>query len=1107
MTRYRAAIKPVDLVAIVSAIFIASIPTTHSVAQTTTYRSPAEPAPDTEIPPQIQSQYPLRATVPGSSTSQSTDDIPASDGLWRAQGPGPTVGGQVENIEPDDEVVGAVHTLVAHPVNANVVWLGATNGGIWRSDNATARQPNWIPLTDDQPSLSVGALELDPTDRSHRTLVAGIGRFSSFSRAGGLRTGLLKSTDGGDSWVSLGREALFDRNVSGVASRGTTVVVTANAFGRAVFPGVYRSVDGGSSFTYLSENGTIPFGSAFDLVGDASNINRLFIGTENGIYRSENAGGSWQNVSSTGMNLLFLNPFFEINNVELAVHYNKETDSHAVYGAIMNDGQLAGIYRSSDYGDSWIEMDLPQTNEGGDIIGLQPRVKPGGQGGIHFSIVADPINPFLVYVGGDRQTLIEFPNSIGAFDFSGRLFRGDASVAATGEVPSPQWSHLTHLNNLVEVPQGGTASSSSPHADSREMVFDAEGDLIEGDDGGIYRRTLPRQNSGDWFSMNGNLQITEMHDVAYDSVSNIIIGGAQDTGTHEQRVSNGVRYTDIGVADGGDVVVDDTTEPGTSLRYYSNQNLGLPRRRRCDSSNVCDDPVFIIPTFDDGSEFQPQFVTPVELNNVDQRRLIIGGINGVFESFNQGDNLSQVPSSAYGSEFFTFTRSLVYGHPDNPDLIVAAVNDTNTRASDILIRDNLTQQLAFTETPLPYGQVRDVTVDSQDQSRIYVLADQAVFVTEDSGRSWRDITGNLQTADKREFRTITFIQPGKLSRIVVAGQSGIFFASTQDPDNWSKLANGIPNAPVWDLDYDLNDDFLVAATLGRGVWSLNRASKENLAPIVNCKDLTIDTTPGRCFAKPNFRNSVVDADGDRVNIARRPTGPLPVGINRISWSATDSHGLRDVCQTSVTVEDNELPTINCNTPQRISRASLPITFTAASSDNCKNSSVSLGDLACGSNGCAGYINNDSITLTQISDTTETIRWKATATDGSNVGAKVCEVIVDDETKPLLTIKDLKISESIGVAELLIHAQPTPTQDLAVSIATKADGRATPGIDFYGMYKRIVFPAGENQVAVELTVLDDTKPEQDEDLSVRLFKPINSTIGQGTATITINDDDD
>ena len=76
------------------------------------------------------------------------------------------------------------------------------------------------------------------------------------------------------------------------------------------------------------------------------------------------------------------------NNIEMAVG-----QSNNVFVAIMNDGQLAGIFRSGNGGTSFTAMDIPQTNEaGGVVIGIQPTEKPGSPGRIPFSIVADPNN-------------------------------------------------------------------------------------------------------------------------------------------------------------------------------------------------------------------------------------------------------------------------------------------------------------------------------------------------------------------------------------------------------------------------------------------------------------------------------------------------------------------------------------------------------------------------------------------------------------------------------------------------------------------------------------------------------------------------------------------
>jgi hypothetical protein len=90
---------------------------------------------------------------------------------------------------------GAVQAIAPSASDPNLLYLGAVNGGVWRSSNAGA---SWQPLTDGQASLSIGALAVDPTNASHVT--AGIGRTSSAGAAGGPLTGILISNTSGQSW-------------------------------------------------------------------------------------------------------------------------------------------------------------------------------------------------------------------------------------------------------------------------------------------------------------------------------------------------------------------------------------------------------------------------------------------------------------------------------------------------------------------------------------------------------------------------------------------------------------------------------------------------------------------------------------------------------------------------------------------------------------------------------------------------------------------------------------------------------------------------------------------------------------------------------------------
>ncbi len=791
-------------------------------------RVPAAQVPDDDAPSEsIEKGVDASSVKRASARSHASQPIGGS--IWQAQGPGPTLNGQVENVAPGNEVVGAVHTVAAHPTDPNVLYLGAVNGGIWKSTNATALSPTWIPLTDQMPSMSIGALEFDPTDVMHQTLVAGAGRFSSFGGAGGARVGLMRTTNGGASWALLdGGGALVGKNISGVAVRGSTIVIAVNfsvpfTFGNV---GLFRSVDGGASFAQVSGAiGGPPQGRCFDLVGHRNTPNVLYAsirdaGSGNGIYKSVDTGASWSRVSNGSMNGRIFDGSGGTSNVEMAIHDNAGAGTNAVYVAILNAGQLrnGGVFRSTNGGSTWVQMDTPTTNEGGVDVGTNPRYKrdagnPSGQGAIHFSIVADPFDVNVVYVGGDRQPLeFQFPNSIGAIDFTGRLFRGNAA-AGFGN----QWVHLTH-SNTIGAAGGGTANASAPHADSREMVFDAAGRIIEVDDGGVYRQSSPQNNVGDWFSIIGNLQTTEFHDIAYDSNANVIIGGAQDTGTPQQVVPGGARWDSVSTADGGDVAVDDSSSPGISTRYSSFQFLGNFRRRDYDSTNGLVAEVFpalaIVgggTPLVTGGTGNSQFVTPLALNAVDQTHLIIGGESSVYESLDRGDTVREI-----GPGIVANRQAMVYGGRLGgvADDSVVYVGDGTT----IYMRSLSQPVLLPTATAFPGNFIRDLAIDPDDWTHLYVAdSSDRVYRTTDAGLTWQNVTGDLPPTGNT--RVIFYVSwPLGVDAIVVGTGAGVYVSLLTSPGQWQLVGTNLPNVPVYDMDYDQADDVLVVGTLGRGAW-------------------------------------------------------------------------------------------------------------------------------------------------------------------------------------------------------------------------------------------------------------------------------------------------
>jgi hypothetical protein len=750
----------------------------------------------------------------------------AAGGTWTAQGPGPTLNGKVEHVSPNDEVVGAIQALAPHPTDSSILYVGGVNGGIWRTRNAAAASPDWTPLTDNFPSPSIGALEFDPTDATHQTLVAGIGRFSSFSQSGGPLTGILRTSDGGDNWTPISHPLLTNQNISGVAARGSTMLASSTVLGSST-GGLFRSVDGGVNWTLVSGGNGLTAGGIFDLAADPnpSNLNRFYVAVQRiGIFGSADGGATWTNISSGDPTLNGVITNAQNNNAKMSVGSNGR-----LYVIVVVNGQAQYIGftdNPTEAATAWTAMDLPQTRESdGHIVGLHP----GAQGSIHLSIAVDRNNSNIVYVAGDRQDDSglpppnNFPNFIGARDFSGRLFRGNTTVAPTGAVPSPQWQHLTHLNSIAQIPGGGTAHNSSPHADSRKLVVDAGGDLLNVNDGGVYRRTSPQNNTGDWFSINGDIQTAEFHDVAYDTISNaIILGGAQDNGNPQEITPGSTTWRSVssGDGDGGDVAVDNITlaSNNQSIRYSSSQNLMGFRRQTYDAANNLVSTVFpALTVLNGGVALQAQFVTPIELNAITPTRLVIGGSNAVYESLDQGSTITQITGPGANRSAIAYGGKS--GGVNNPDVLYVG------SGSAVFLRTTAGAALAPTAAlPAGAGAVRDVALDPDEWRSAYVVDSSHVFRTTDAGATWTDITGNLADFGAGNFNTTAFVSgaPNGANKLLVVGtNAGVFVSySASGFTRWDKLGAGLPNVLVLDLHYDVVDDVLLAGTLGRGAWTI-----------------------------------------------------------------------------------------------------------------------------------------------------------------------------------------------------------------------------------------------------------------------------------------------
>ncbi len=778
-----------------------------------------------------------------------------SIGTWSEIGPAPIYDGDTVTVAPVssegdylNEVAGAITAVLAHPTNADILYVGTANGGVWRTANATAASPTWTALTDNMESLSIGSLAFDTTDTSYQTIVAGIAKLSDASRAGGVLNGLLYTSDGGGSWTQLDGDGLLDgKSCTGVAARGNTILVAVDNSKSGGYGdvGIYRSTDGGTTFAKVSSGsgGTtgLPGGIAYDLAADPTNSKVFYtaiVGADNyegsnGIYKTTDTGATWTKVSSLALDAFLMtsttttttSPYTTVgvtHRVQITVGNSGQVYVGIVNAAIsastqweLDYDQLVAVYRSGDGGTTWTAMDLPKAVEdgvsqaitferdpaaSGDLMGSLPS----GQGTVHFSIVADPTNANIVYIGGDAQMTTTATSS----SSTALLFRGNASLA-TGK----QWTSLTGTN---------TASGSTPHAESRDMTFDANGRLIEVDDGGIYLRTTPTDATGDWYSLNGDLQITEITSIAYDTISNVVIAGTQDNGVAEQTASDSSVWREVTVGDGGDVavVVDDASlaATGESYRYSSGAYLDDFTLRTIDAANnvvaTVKPALIVIGTgkmtfakFDGG-----QYDTPIAINAVDPSRLVIGGALSAYESSDRGATLNFLYEGGGAN-------AMVYGGYIGTTAYVNVL----WVATDDGVYLRTTGYGMLEKTNYSGGAALDIVVDPTNWKNAYVIDKSHVYVTTDAGESWTDITGIYAASG---LRSLEYISSGSTGAVLVGGDQGVYRCQADSLGTWYALGADLPNAAVYDMDYDVEDDVLVIGTLGRGAWTLEDVRNE-----------------------------------------------------------------------------------------------------------------------------------------------------------------------------------------------------------------------------------------------------------------------------------------
>jgi photosystem II stability/assembly factor-like uncharacterized protein len=270
------------------------------------------------------------------------------------------------------------------PGNGTTFYFGAVDGGIWKTTHAGT---TWKPIFDGQPVASIGALAVAPSNP--RVIYAGTGE-SDIRSDLASGAGVYKSTDAGATWKSIGLKET--RQIAKIVVDPTNPdIVYVGALGHAYGPnperGVYKSTDGGATWQHVLYKGA-ELGVA-DLAIAANQPNVLFAslwnarrppwstyaplaGDGSGIYRSTDAGQTWQPCTGQGL------PEGKWGRSGIAV----SPDGQRVYALI--EAGKSGLYISSDGGANW------------SLANADPRLTSRAW---YFSrITVDPSDPDTIYI-------------------------------------------------------------------------------------------------------------------------------------------------------------------------------------------------------------------------------------------------------------------------------------------------------------------------------------------------------------------------------------------------------------------------------------------------------------------------------------------------------------------------------------------------------------------------------------------------------------------------------------------------------------------------------------------------------------------------------------
>jgi subtilisin-like proprotein convertase family protein len=645
---------------------------------------------------------------------------------------------------------GRINAVRYDPNNPNRIFVASAGGGIWRTTNGGT---NWTPLSDNWEYLYTSSIAIDKNNSN--IIYAGTGDFPGSTP---YTMGLMKSTDGGNTWTNYGRSQFGLNAVSGILIDPDNSQIVTITTGRGSNGGqgrIWRSTNGG--VTWTQTNAPASNWCEIDVSAPGAGGARTYwaVGSGSGggrIYRSADRGATWTQVASPDA----------VTQSTMDVACSK-INHDTVYVLATGNNK---IYKTTNNGATW------------------------------------------------QDITAGFPTGNNNYNWSQKTYDYHIGTSRNGT----QDAVYVGLITIAMSPNGGSSwvdigltytNQAKTHND--QHCFDVHptnpNEVLLGHDGGVFRSVFnPSNNTATMTGLNVELYVTQFYAMAlHPSNMNFVMGGTQDNASPASR-GDLQNWRNLYAGDGGWCAFDHVNP---NIEYTTSQSLSVYRYVNGSLSTITP-----------SNKVGAAFIAPVILGNnpadvyAGDRRLLkwVSGTNWTASQDLAGSGrsviyLASCPSddnriytgSSDGQVWTTpnkggtFTR-IDGGTPALPGRAIGGISPSPTNATDVL-----------------------VGVKGQGWPRLFRCTNVNAV-----NRAWNNVGGSGTTALPDVPVNAIARDPDDPENTWYVGNDIGVFMTTNAGQTWTNATQplGLPNVRVNDLKVNRAGTHLYAATWGRGIWRI-----------------------------------------------------------------------------------------------------------------------------------------------------------------------------------------------------------------------------------------------------------------------------------------------